>query len=242
MANAQVLVLVRGGALNPDQIQGPIESAARAAGFTPGPWTFNTQSVQVLPAAGGGGTVSGGDWNGDSVSETVPAGGARITFNAYRQNFLNGPDPSTTAIWPFSTTAVGALLRGLPGVTSTRIAFRSPSNSISWDRGVPAPISLVATAPSGSNGALLGIFAVGVLAFVASRGSSKKPLLAGMGKRSTARDGMGKLSTNREGLTFEEWRRAAGVKPGTAGAHAAWAKGEDPSEWRMAAIASRARY
>jgi len=233
MANAQVLVLVRSSsALTPEQIQGPIEAAARAAGFTPGPWTFNTQPVQVVPATGGGGTVSGGSWNGDVLtSETVPSAGLRLTYNAYRQNFLNGPDPSTTASWPFSTSAVGAMLRALPGVTSTRMAFRSPTNSISWDRGVPAPIDLVATSATGSSGILMGLFAVGVLAFVASRGSSKTPLLAGIGR----------LSTNREGLTFEEWRRAATVKSSTPGAHAAWAKGEDPSDWRAAAIASTTR-
>jgi hypothetical protein len=241
VANAQVLVLVRSSAaLDASQIQGPIEAAARAAGFTPGPWTFNTQSVQVTPVAAGGGSVAGGPWAGDTVSETVPAAGSRLQFNAFRQNFLNGPDPSAaTPSWPFSTSAVGSTLRALPGVSSARIAFRAPGNSISWDRGVPAPIALIATAPSGSNGALLGLFAVGVLAFVASRGSSaRRPALAG----ARGRGRLGKLSTNREGLTWEEWRRAAAVKPGTPGAHAAWAKGEDPSEWRVAAIAARARY
>lgn len=227
MANAQVLVLVRSSAaLTPDQIRLPIEAAARAAGFTPTQWTFNTQAVQVNPVAAGGGVVSGGPWSGDTVSETIPAAGSRLYFNAFRQNFLNGPDPTAaqqaSGGWPFSTAPISAALRALPGVSSVRLSFRSPTNSISWDRGVPDAIALVATAPSANYGALMGLAAVGLLAFVASRGSaSRRPAMSGLAK----------LSTNREGLTWEEWRRVARVSSSTRGAHAAWARGEDPTEW-----------
>ncbi len=180
MANAQVLVLVRSSApLSAEQIQGPIEAAARAAGFTPGPWTFNTQAVPIAA----GGTVSSGPWAGDTVSETIPAAGGVLTFNAYRQNLLNGPEPTGAAGWPISTSTVGALLRALPGVSSTRIAFRAPGNFISWDKGIPAPIELTASSPSSGWGMAAGLLAVAGLAWWASKGATARPVLSGMRRR-----------------------------------------------------------
>lgn len=234
MANAQVLILVRGSSgLSPDAIREIVEQAGRSAGFAPGPWSANQQTVQIAPAADGG-VVVGGPWDGDTVGETVPAGGLRLIFTAYRQNFLNGPEPTAVPAgsWPFPTTAVGAALRAKAGVTSTRIAFRSPTNSISWDRGIPAPIELPASGGYSGTGMFWGLLAIAGLAYAASKGTAGASML-------------GKLSTNGEGLTFEEWRRAAGVSSSTPGAHVAWVKGEDPSEWRATAravtIASRTR-
>lgn len=245
MANAQVLIQVRSTVdLSPgSQIQAIVEAAARAAGFTPGPWTFVSTPTPVAPVASGGGVVNSGPWGptatfpATTVGETIRPTGMTLFFNTYRQNLLNGPEPTrgeTSTPWPFPSAiadAMAASLRALPGVTGVRAGYRSPSTVIAWDRGIPAPISLVATAPPQNFGALWGLLAIAGLAFVASRGSAAKTTF-------------GRLSTNREGLTFEEWRRAAGVKQGTPGIHAAWAKGEDPTEWRAhvqraATVASR---
>lgn len=192
MANAQVLVLVRSSAPVPvDSIRSIVEAAARGNNFRPGQWTFDSQAVHVAPVAEGGGTVVGGTWAGDPVGETVPPQGATIFFNTFRQNLLDGPEPSTPTrdgSWPMNTTPVGQALRALPTVSSTRLAFRSPTNSISWDRGVPAPISLPASGSSSSTPMLVGIAVVAGLAYYAARGSERRrAVMAGIKARAKSK-------------------------------------------------------
>lgn len=248
MANAQVLVLVRSSApLTPAQVQNAVQSAGVALGFVPGPWTWNTQSVGIVQDPANlpppsridnavSAAVANGPWAGftfavdASVADPgVTRTGRTESFNAYRQNFLNGPtvDGLTAAIRTALLPVAGAPARVLVS------AMTNPAHRVPWDKGIPPAIDFTLTSPTpASNGLFWGILAIAGVAFVASRGSAAKSM------------SMGKLSTNREGLTFEQWRRAAAVPPSTPGVHA-WARGEDPSDWRAmrhaVTVASRTR-
>jgi len=249
MANAQVLVLVRSSAdLSPGaQIQSIVENVARTAGFTPGPWSFNAQPVNIVQDPANppppsrvdnalSGIVSSGPWagmpvlvDGSAADPGITRSGRREFFNTYRQNLLNGPAGSDSL-----PAAINTALRPVAGTSSRTLvsAMTNPAHRIPWDRDIPQAIAFSATSTSGGSGLFWGLLAIAGLAFAASRGSAAKMAF-------------GKLSTNREGLTFEEWRRAAAVPASTPGVHAAWIKGEDPSDWRAmqraATVASRAR-
>lgn len=181
MANAQVLVLVRSpDLLSQGQIQPIVEAAARAAGFAPGPATFDPQWVTVAPDAGSSlsGTIQSGPWAGLQVTQggtpsspRIPSQGLRQALNAYRQNFYNGPSGV-----PYDGEA---LIAALSRFGDVKIAYRPPSRAIAWDRGIPAAIDLsTSSAPSPSGGAtgwLFGLAAVAGLAFVASRATADGP-------------------------------------------------------------------
>lgn len=191
MANAQVLVLVRSASpIAEADLRMPIDVAARAAGFTVGPSTYNSQAVQVAAQPDGSGLVVGGPWNGDAVggSPAVPAQGLRLYYNALRVNLLDGPAPTpaqeVSGGWPMDTSAVSAIYRAFPGTRGVRLSFRSPTNSIAWDRGIPDPIALSASStprPSsaGQGGLLLGLAAVAGLVYFAGRGTSRMAGLRG---------------------------------------------------------------
>lgn len=199
MANAQVLILVRSAAsMPPDQIRAIVEAASRASGFTPGPWSYDSQFVNIMPGTTPDTTgtpvpaavVRGGPWDGLSWSTAglapVPPAGVRVAFNAFRQNLLNGPADPGTGNWPFGTAGVDAALAAL-GAVVVRRAFRGPSNAIRWDRSIPAPIALAASggppAGGGSSGAgwALGILAIAGAAWAYARSSEKTaPVRSGL--------------------------------------------------------------
>lgn len=190
---------------------------------------------------------------------------ASVLISAFKQVFVNPTGAAPSLSWRGTLAA---------RVANTMHAFTSSAalwgSTPAGDRGVPANPAFVEAAPGADYGILLGLGGVALLAYVASRGTAKKPLLAGWRARTsdikckhvnvgdqrrrmcwdrqgrlvsntavTPPTGLGKLSTNREGLTWEEWRRAAAVSSSTRGAHAAWVRGEDPTEWRAAGAARR---
>lgn len=190
-------------------------------------------STNNMQAAGTGLYGLSGPFAGVLLAETAPSPvPASVLISAFKQVMIN---PAGTAVSSSWRGTLDARVFSALGANAFTVAAAPWGETPPGDRGVPLNPVYTDGGSTASSGALLGIFAAVVIAFVASRGSAKKPLLAGV----RGRGRLGKLSTNREGLTFEEWRRAAAAPKGTPGIHAAWAKGEDPSEWRAISVASR---
>ena len=250
------------GSVDPNTIVNQVGQAAAAAGLTQGPWNAATVIVptEVTPAYDVPANATPTDAQQAialRIGNDALNAAQRATLAAQAGMQANGtalygssgpflgvlistsppsPAPASVAITAFKQVLLGT---GNFGGVSNRVgtalnAFTA--TAAPWgqtpmgDRGVPPNPAYVETgagASSDSSGTILGLMAVAALAYVASRGTAKKPAMAGV----RAKKGLG-VSFNREHLTFQEWIRAAGVPSSTKGVHAAWARGEDPSEWR----------
>ncbi len=186
--------------LTGEQMADVIGPIARGAGFTPSRWTFNTQEVllqpQPLPEPAPGEPpvppsgvrrrdymVRGGPWEGflitltrETAATPLPELTVRRSLNAFRQNFLNGPDAYDDSV---SGTAMFTSMRDalVPlGARWMRLAALTPTSAVSWDRGIPEPLVLEAAggssaetppaASSGGGGGGIGL-AVAGLAIIA---------------------------------------------------------------------------
>lgn len=200
MANAQILLLLA-GAVPADTIRTVVEAAARANGFTPSAWTYATGADTALRDSstpdGRVGTFSTGPFLGKSfststpmlppASATAPTTG-QVPWTAFRMNLLNGPDRSAGGDQTSQALyAIAAAIRaGLSNVIAS--ASRGASNTITWDRGVPAAITLPESGGGGSAGLLVGMALVAGVAVMAGRGTSKqKAAMAGVKRRTKKR-------------------------------------------------------
>jgi len=183
MANAQILVLLA-GAVPADTIRTVVEAAARASGFTPSAWTYAQGADTALrdttvPTMG---TFTTGPFLGKGFNLSTPLPTAtptsQVQWTAFRMNLLSGPDQGTTgatdAALAATSSAVHAGLRNIIGWAS-----RGASNTISWDRGVPASIVLPEAGGGSGGGLLVGFIAVAAVAAMASRGTARQKAAMG---------------------------------------------------------------
>ncbi len=186
MANAQILVLLA-GAVPADTIRTVVEAAARANGFTPSAWTYASGADTALrdttvPTSG---TFTTGPFLGKGFNLSTPlpmaAPTSQVPWTAFRMNLLNGPDAGATDATSTALVAIaGAIRSGLSGVIG--MASRGASNTIVWDRGVPASIVLPEAGGGGGGGLIIGVGLVAAVAAMASRGTSRQKAMAGMKK------------------------------------------------------------
>lgn len=185
MANAQILLLVRG---NPDaaSLSNAAIAAGRSAGFSPGPWTFASGTSRAARTIGEttqavfSGPATDGPWAGLTLHQDTafPATTFAVPWAALRLNLLGGPEGATEAVAAAISQALGGNL--------IRLASRGPRNAISWDRGVPEPIVLAeAGAPAGAAAGsplpvLGGLVAVALLAWWASKGTERSRPRSGL--------------------------------------------------------------
>jgi hypothetical protein len=186
MANAQILILLA-GAVPADTIRTVVEAAARANHFTPSAWTYaqgtDTGLRDTSTPDGRVGTFSTGPFLGKTFSTSTPflpaasptaPNTAQVPWTAFRMNLLNGPDRSpggdetSQALYAIAS----AIRAGLSNVIA--LASRGASNTVAWDRGVPAAITLPEAGGGGSGGLLIGLALVAGVAVMAGRGTSRQ--------------------------------------------------------------------
>ncbi|NJN64517.1 MAG: hypothetical protein HC882_06285 [Acidobacteria bacterium] len=169
MATAQILLVVKApGDIEPSVFQTLVEGAARAAGASPSAWTYDATPVLLERDVDSAlvQTVKGGPWNGLQFTSgsALPPGQSSAVVSAYRQNIVGVTPGRENSVGTQINERVGEALRARGEVRSGLKYLRHP---ISWDRGIPAAISLgTGGSSAGGVAAAAGIFGLLTLAAI----------------------------------------------------------------------------
>jgi hypothetical protein len=170
VATAQILIhLISRSEVSAEAFQRAVLAAASAQGLTPGPWSYNALAVRVAATDSSlVGVIQGGPFDGQEITFGTAFTPGQFMLNAFRQNVSTVNPDIATSQFEGMTTSVRAALQPFAAL---RTGFRTLRNRVGWDRDVPAPIALDATASSGLGWGVVALLGVAGL-YVAAQGKT----------------------------------------------------------------------